>query len=183
MKSKDSIARNILVLSGILFAQNNWTYKSLGDMLSLSASRVHDAVKELVKSNLIVKTQDNIFKPIKKNCFEFFVYGIPYIFPLKIGGEVRGIPAFISAKPVSDKIVGNRIYVWPYSEGNTFGLSIEPIHKNVPKVAMVSDNLYMFFVILDCLRSNKRREKDIAKKELQKILNLQIIDENKHNNP
>jgi len=178
MKSKDSIARNVLVLSGLLFVQNNWTYKNLGDMLSLSASRVHDAVKELTVSNLLVKTKDNLYKPVKKNCFEFFVYGIPYIFPLKSGGEVRGIPAFISAKPISDKIVGNRVYVWPYAEGNTFGFSIEPIHKNIPKVATMNENLYMFFVILDCLRSNRRREKDIAIKELQKILNLQIVNEN-----
>ncbi|WP_300597892.1 hypothetical protein [Niabella sp.] len=103
---------------------------------------------------------------------EFLIHGLKYVFPVRIGPRVRGIPTAYAASPIN-KYFGNNqdIYVWPFSKGTARGFSLSPLYKTVPKIIEEDLQLYELLAIIDTLRMGKAREVKAAIEELDKYLN------------
>ena len=95
-----------------------------------------------------------------------------YVFPQHPGALVRGILTAHAAEPLNLIINANEKYVWPYAKGNDRGQAIEPLYSSVVEAALKDKVLYEMLTLVDAIRVGRIREKEIAKKELEKrILN------------
>jgi len=56
--------------------------------------------------------------------------------------------------------------VWPWPEGNTRGIGLEPLYKSVPRAALRDPNLYQFLALVDAIRDGRARERKIAERDL-----------------
>jgi hypothetical protein len=102
---------------------------------------------------------------------EFLQYGIRYVFPQKPGPIVRGVATSHSASPLKEQINGAEEFVWPYAKGNVRGQSILPLYPSVPEAALKDKILYQLLALVDALRVGRAREKELALKELKKLIN------------
>lgn len=100
----------------------------------------------------------------KKALLEFLVYGLKYVFPVRPGAMVRGIPTGFFAPSLSKNLlsVGEDVWVWPDAYGSMKGQAIEPLHSKVPKGVKIDSELYTLMALTDALRLGKPREVGVA---------------------
>ena len=108
---------------------------------------------------------------MKGALLEFLNHGLKYVYPQHPGAMVRGIATAHSAQPLKKLIQSNENYVWSWPEGNERGQSIQPLHPSVPAACMKDKDLYELLSLTDALRIGKKREQEIAFKEMEKRLN------------
>lgn len=133
--------------------------------LALSPSQVHASLKRLERSRLI---DAQTGRPLLKAVEEFLIHGVKYAFPVQRGEATRGMPTAYAASPLSDQIAadGDLPPVWPDAEGEVRGVTLEPLHKYVPKAARKDPVLHELMALLDALRNGRVRERQLAEKEL-----------------
>lgn len=159
--------QDILVLMKLISLNKaSWTYAKLAGLLKMSPSEVHAAIKRLTESKLY---NDFTKEPIITAVKEFIMHGIKFIFPVKKGGQTRGILTSYAAKPLSDIIVQNDDLppVWPYFKGSSIGLELKPLYKSVPEAINGDPELYELLTLIDAIRSGSVREQNIAKKNFE----------------
>jgi hypothetical protein len=141
--------------------------------LSLSPSEVHGAIGRLRASRLLhgpnLKDRPNI-----SALEEFLIHGLKYAFPAKHGEVTRGIPTSYAAEPLKGEVsMSNDLpLVWPWRDGNTRGIGLEPLYKNVPQAALRDPNLYRFLALVDAIRDGRARERKIAERDLVRRLRV-----------
>lgn len=155
----------VILLKIISYGHENWLMKDLGYDLYISLSEISESLNRSVLSGLISSNKKRI---MKSSLLDFLVFGLKYVFPQKPGALVRGIKTSHSSLPLSNIILSEEIYVWPYSEGNSRGFSIEPLHPNVPKACIKDPNLHELLSLVDAIRLGNKREFNIAVEELKK---------------
>ena len=101
---------------------------------------------------------------------EFIQYGLRYVFPVIPGGMVTGVPTAHSHPFYAHYFVAEMVYVWPDLDGESRGLSIEPLHSNVSKAVRNDEQLYKLLASVDILRIGRVREMKMAIEELKKII-------------
>jgi hypothetical protein len=80
---------------------------------------------------------------------------------------VRGIPTASAAAPLVRKITQeNPAPVWPYEAGTQRGYAVTPLHKNVPRAALLDGRLYQMLALVDAIRVGGARERELARREL-----------------
>jgi len=158
----------VVLLKIIAIKHNKWKYADLAYALQISASEITEALNRSKIAGLI----DAKKRKVHINSFrEFLIYGLKYVFPVKPGAMVRGIPTAHSALPISEHIsTGMDVYVWPYAKGNVRGQAIEPLYKTIPAIIQDDNLFYELLVIIDTLRVGRIREIKIAIEELEKRL-------------
>jgi hypothetical protein len=160
---------DFLVGLKILTSKQGWTQMGIAGELCLSSSQVNSAIKQLVESNLFTLRQGKPY-PIYAAMKEFILTGMPYCFPAKTAELTVGMPTAYAAEPLSNQItLGNDpIPIWPYAQGKSRGVALEPLHKNVPKALSLfpDHHLYEILVLIDALRIGRAREKKMAQKLL-----------------
>jgi hypothetical protein len=99
---------------------------------------------------------------------EFLIHGLKYAFPAEHGDVTRGIPTSYAAEPLKSEIaVSNDLPpVWPWSEGDTRGVGLEPLYKKVPQAALRDSELYVLLALVDAIRDGRARERKIAEHDL-----------------
>jgi hypothetical protein len=124
--------------------------------LALSPSQVHASLKRLERSRLI---DAQMGRPLLKAVEEFLIHGVKYAFPVQRGQTTRGMPTAHAAPPLSDQIAenGDLPPVWPDAEGQVRGVTLEPLHKAVPKAARKDPVLHELLALLDALRDGRAR--------------------------
>lgn len=139
----------------------------MGLELSISSSEVHAALKRLVLSRLVSSDADGN-RPLLKAVEEFLVHGVKYAFPARRGEVTRGVPTSYAAPPLNKEIEpGSELPpVWPFSEGQHRGVSLEPLYKTAPAAALRDQILYEMLALIDALREGRARERKLAEKEL-----------------
>lgn len=168
--------QDIVVLVKLIAQKDkNWSQNSLAYELCLSPSQVNDAFKRLVIAELITPYKSpNKPQPIIQACEEFFIHGLKYIFPARIGETARGIPTSYAGPSLKNEIIIGKdpIPVWPYGEGEDRGVALKPLYHSVPEsIIKHPDKLfYDILTLLDAIRSGRSREKKIAIKMLSNIL-------------
>jgi hypothetical protein len=139
--------------------------------LSLSPSEVHGAIGRLRASRLLhgpgLKDRPNI-----STLEEFLIHGLKYAFPAEHSNVTRGIPTSYAAEPLKSEIAMSNEPppVWPWPEGDTRGIGLEPLYKKVPQAALRDSELYKLLALVDAIRDGRARERKIAEQDLVRRL-------------
>ena len=148
-------------------------FSVLANELSLSPSEVHAAFGRLRASRLLhgpgLKDQLNI-----SALEEFLIHGLKYVFPAEHGDVTRGIPTSYAAEPLKSEIAMSNDFppVWPWPEGDTRGIGLEPLYRKVPRAALRDPGLYQLLALVDAIREGRARERTIAEQELRHRLRM-----------
>jgi hypothetical protein len=143
----------------------------IGNDLSLSPSEVHGAIQRLRASGLIHGKSLND-RPNISALEEFLIHGLKYAFPAEHGEVTRGVPTSYAAEPLKSEVSssGDLPPVWPWHEGNTRGVALEPLYKSVPQAALRDPWLYEVLALTDAIRDGRARERKMAEHELMSRL-------------
>jgi DNA-binding Lrp family transcriptional regulator len=135
--------------------------------LNMSPSEIHAAIKRLQQARLLHGPEMQE-KPNLSALEEFLVHGIKYAFPAEHGQVTRGVPTSFAASPLKDEIVsGDELPpVWPWVEGETRGIALEPLYRTAPAAALRDPILYELLALVDAIRDGRARERKLAEKEL-----------------
>lgn len=169
--------QDIVVLAKLiaLKGDDSWSQNSIANELCLSPSQINSAFKRLVTAKLITPYQPSDKPtPILQACEEFFIHGLKYIFPAKLGEMTRGVATSYAAPSFKGRITlgSDPIPVWPHAKGTEKGVSLLPLYSSVPESILKNMDpvFYDILTLLDALRSGRAREKQIAEKRLSEIL-------------
>lgn len=144
-----------------------WFMKDLAVELDISASEVSESLHRSAIAGLISPDK----KQLKTlSLLEFLQYGLRFVYPCIPGAKVRGLPTAHAAPPLSDTIISDDPYVWPYAKGTVRGESIEPLHAKLPQACLRDPVFYQYMALTDALRVGRSREKAIAIKTLKELL-------------
>jgi DNA-binding Lrp family transcriptional regulator len=135
--------------------------------LRMSPSEVHAAIKRLQQARLLhgPEMED---KPNLSGLEEFLLHGVKYAFPAQRGEVARGMPTSYFGPPLKDQIApGDELPpVWPWRDGDTRGITLQPLYKTAPAAALRDPFLYELLALVDAIRDGRSRERKIAEKEL-----------------
>lgn len=161
----------VILLKIIALGNTPWFHHTLAKELGISQSEVSQSLNRSKYASLI----DDSRKKVNKLAFvEFLIHGVAFVFPQRPGAIVRGVLTAHSAEPLNKIIKSNEKYVWPYAKGSERGQAIEPLYNSVVESALDDKTLYELLTMVDAIRVGRVREKEIAKKELEKrILNAE----------
>lgn len=159
---------DIVVLLKIAAKGNkSWLMKDLSIEIGISASEISESLNRSAIARLISKDKKRL---MKLSILDFLEHGLSYVYPIRPGSIVRGVPTSHSAPPLSKEIVSEEAYVWPYGEGTVRGEAIEPLHPKVPEACLKDPKFYEYMALCDALRVGRAREKNMAMVELKKRL-------------
>lgn len=163
---------DIAVLLKIISLENkNWNIKKLSDELFISQSEICESLNRCFFAGLLDKSKKIV---MKMSLYDFLVYGLKYVFPVKPEGLTSGIPTAHSAPPVSNEIISNGVnYVWEEKSSQISGFAIEPLYKNVVLAVQEAPEFYELMALVDTLRVGRIREVNIARNELRKRFKIE----------
>ncbi len=80
----------------------------------------------------------------------------------------RPIPTSYAAEPLKSEIsISNDLPpVWPWHDGDTRGVGLEPLYKNVSRAALRDPALYQLLALVDAIRDGRARERNLAERDL-----------------
>lgn len=147
------------------------TFVELGHELSMSTSEVHAATQRAEMSRLVLRESGQL-RAVRLSLQEFILHGVKYVFPGLQGVVTRGMATGIAASPLKKFFPQNEILgpVWPDSQGEERGLSLQPLYPSVPAAARTDSHLYEILVLVDALRVGAARERELAASELMSRL-------------
>lgn len=149
-----------------------FSMRALGDATGISKSEVSAALRRCIHAGL-ARVDHETGRP-SANTYglsEFLLHGIKYVFPVKPGRRVRGVPTAHSAPVWNGKLLsGGQIFVWADAEGEVLGEHIEPLFKSVPAAARRDPVLYGLLALIDSVRLGRAREAELAKQWLKEYL-------------
>ncbi len=159
----------VILLKIATYGESDWYMKDVANDLYISPSEVTESLNRSVLAGLISSSKKRI---MKSALFDFLVYGLKYVYPVKPEAMVRGVKTSHSAPPLSDEIASEEVYVWPYVEGDARGSAIEPLHPNVPKACLKDHKLHELLALTDAIRIGSKRESNLAINELKQRLGI-----------
>jgi len=156
----------VVLLKISLPCKKDWQFTDLSRELFISQSEISESLNRSSIARLISPDRRKV---LKNSFLDFLIYGLKYVFPVRPGSMVRGIPTAHSAKPLSSVIKSNTdIFVWECDEGTVRGQSIQPLYPNAVKAASEDLSLYKLLALADAIRVGSTREFSAAVKELKK---------------
>lgn len=155
----------VILLKIIALGDQNWFHHTLADDLQMSQSEVSQSLNRSKFAGLLDDARKNVNRMALN---EFLLHGIRYAFPQQPGVITRGIATAHSAEPLNQQINASETYVWPYARGNERGQAIEPLYNTVVRAVLNDHVLYELLSLVDAIRVGRVREKELAKKELEK---------------
>jgi len=80
----------------------------------------------------------------------------------------RGVATSYAAEPLKSEIASSNDLppVWPWPDGETRGVSLEPLYKSVPHAALRDPVLYQLLALVDAIRDGRARERNLAERDL-----------------
>lgn len=159
----------LVILKIVTYRGANFIMKDIATSLKISASEVSASLERCKCCGLIDANKRKVQKLALQ---EFLVHGFKYVFPILPGSRVRGVPTAHYVSPIKEQIVANDndMIVWPHPRGKHKGFAVTPLYRTVPDIVQNDEDLYQLLAIVDCLRLGKRREAELAEKELKKRL-------------
>jgi len=157
----------VILLKIIAMRDKPWHHHTLAEELGMSQSEVSQSLTRSSYAGLIDTTKKKVNRFALK---ELLISAISYVFPQHPGPIVRGIATAHSAEPLNKFISSAEKYVWPSAKGTERGQAIEPLYSTVVQAVSKDPELYELLSLVDALRVGRTREKEIAKRELEKKL-------------
>lgn len=154
-------------------ADDVFSVRALGDATGISKSEVSAAMRRCVFAGLIATDRETgRAKANTDGLYELLAHGVKYVFPVKPGRVLRGVPTAHSAPVWAGRLTsgGNQVFVWADAEGDAVGESIEPLFKSVPAAARRDRALYDLLALVDSIRLGRAREAELARKLLKDYL-------------
>jgi hypothetical protein len=163
--------QDILLLLKLVDRAEGWTVRSLGDSVDLDPAGVHRGLQRLGDALLIDAKGQRINL---SKAEEFLIHGLKYLFPVREGGLVRGMPTAWAAPPLDDELaaVDEPPPVWPDPKGKVRGIALEPVHENAPEAARRDRSLGERLALIDAIRlgDGRGRVRSLATKRLSESL-------------
>ena len=160
--------QDILILLKIVsLGEKEWHHHTLAADIGISQSEVTQSLNRSLYAGLIDASRKKV---MRMALLEFLQCGIAYVFPQQPGAIVRGIATAHSAPPLNKIIQSSEAYVWPSAKGKERGQAIAPLYPSVIEATQRDHKFYELLALVDALRVGKAREKELAKKELEKRL-------------
>jgi hypothetical protein len=152
--------------------QEKWTYPLLGKEVGLSASEAFQAIRRAMVARLVVRLPEGDLVASRANLLEFLIHGLKYAFPPERGQAQRGIPTAHGAPVLREHFSESKdpVPVWPHPEGKVRGESFKPLYRSVP-IAAKDPEMYAALALVDTLRGGSARERQVAERLLQELLN------------
>lgn len=172
MKGKQQIMSPldiVILLKIVSYGDQAWLQTPLAEALGISQSEISKSLNRSKNAGLLAPNGKAV---MKMALLEFLQYGLRYVFPVKPGAVVRGMPTSHSASPLKEEIQSSEAYVWPYGKGSVRGHSILPLYPTVPEAALKDAKLYELLALADALRVGRARERELAVSELKKRLQI-----------
>lgn len=176
--------QDVMVLGWLALQRDKpWRYIDLAQELGLSASESHSAVARLAAARLVRPGQPGRAGYLRageplvsspqvnvKEALDFVIHGVPHAFYPERGPVGRGIPTGVAASPLKERFsLGEEIPVWPDAEGEARGYALKPLYKSAPVAARNNPKMYEYLALVDALRDGRVREKEAARKHLEKM--------------
>ncbi|MEM9857310.1 MAG: hypothetical protein AAF843_08135 [Bacteroidota bacterium] len=139
--------------------QQKWYMKDLAYELGISASEISESLNRSMIAGLISSDKKTV---MKLALLDFLKFGLRYVYPQQPGAIVRGIGTAHSSPPLSNQIISEEQFVWPYAKGNSRGQAIEPLHPKTPEACLKDEKYYELMALVDALRVGKAREQQLA---------------------
>jgi len=169
MKPQDCL----VLLKVITMRRESWLGKNIASSLGLSQTEVSVSLERSKFAGLM----DDSKRRVNAGAFlGLLVHGIKFVFPVKLGGLVRGVPTAWSAAPLCDLVSSNEAVVWPHEEGHIRGQAIEPLYASVPGASLQDRDLHELLALVDALRVGRLREIELASKILKKRFEAYALD-------
>jgi hypothetical protein len=156
------VALQLTIKPGQLFA-------SLAAEIGISVSEAHASVQRLDAANLLSPGERRI---VLSRFWDLLKFGVPCVYPIQLGPNAIGIPTGATAPVFSDSIEDAEPMVWPYADGETLGVAVDPLYPRAPELAKRNPELYDRLAMLDSLRSGVGREFERAAQLLAGRLGL-----------
>lgn len=156
-----------ILLKIVALGDQPWTGAEVAHALHVSPAEVSNSLKRSALAGLIDVTKRRV------SCgalLEFLKHGLPYVFPTRPGGVVRGVPTAHAAPPLRSKFAGADAYVWPHAKGSAQGQALAPLYPGAAAAALEDPALHELLALTDALRVGRTRERAEAEKELAKRL-------------
>lgn len=172
MKEKQQIMSPhdlVILLKIVSYGKVQWFQKPTAAALGISQSEISKSLNRSKYAGLLAPNGKTV---MKMALLEFLQFGIRYVFPVKPGPVVRGVPTSHSASPLKAEIQSSEAYVWSFGKGTVRGHSIVPLYPSVPEAALKDEKLHELLALVDALRVGRAREREMAVNELKKRLDL-----------
>ncbi|MFP4687658.1 MAG: hypothetical protein ACLFN5_06070 [bacterium] len=165
----------VICLKAQVSREEDWTYRSLARELEMSHSEVHEGLERAVTAGIYSKRSQAVLTAP----FLRMLKGLRYIFYVRPGRLVRGIPTAHSGPPLSDEIqaTGEEVYVWADPEGEVRGQEIKPLYPSVPRAAKKDPQLYEWLNLVEAIRVGRPREQSLAIEICKKRLKAAEMEE------
>ena len=153
--------------------EDPYSVRGLEASLGISKSEVNASINRSYASGLAVKDRDfGRAKPNRRDLCNFIIHGLKFVFPVKPGGMIRGVPTAFAAPMLESLLMagGEYLYVWPYARGKDMGQSVEPLFKSVPEAIQNDERLYEYLALIDAMRLGRQREAKLASDRLSEKL-------------
>lgn len=144
-----------------------WLARDVAAALHLSPAEVSNSLKRSALAGLLASDKRTVSKGA---LLDFLQYGLPYVFPVRPGGVVRGVPTAHSAAPLRERFTSEEAFVWPSAKGTERGHEIAPLYAGAVAASMEDAKLHELLALTDALRVGRTRERTEAAKELAKRL-------------
>lgn len=144
-----------------------WLARDVAVALHLSPAEVSNSLRRSMFAGLI---ETGTRKVVGQALLEFLQYGLPYVFPARPGGMVRGVPTAHSAPPLRSRFMSDEAFVWPSAKGALRGHEIRPLYPGAVEASLADPELHALLALTDALRVGRVRERAEATKELAKRL-------------
>mgnify|MGYP000940118706 CR=1 FL=1 len=160
MKPQDCV----ILLKIIDYGSSPWMAKELAQAAGLSPGEVSFSLERSRYAMLLNESK----RRVNTRAFlDFLVHGLRVVFPVHVGGIVRGIPTAWSASPLSRSFPDANPVVWPSDQGTLRGESIEPLYANSIASLIEQPSFHELLALVDALRIGRAREADLASKILR----------------
>ena len=161
--------QDIVILLYLHIVEGNWTYEKAAVALRMSPQTVHVGVQTAKIARLY---DPGTKQPMRANLLELLVHGVKYVFPIRRGGLTRGIVTSWAASPLVSQFAPSDqpVPVWPSARGAVRGVAIEPLYKTVPEIAMRDPLMSEYLALVDAVREDSAKVRNMAADELQRRL-------------
>jgi hypothetical protein len=139
------------------------SYDQLHDVLGISRSNAHAAVRRLRLAGLVRQDERVV---VRSNLLEFLVHGVRYTFPGLLGASAKGVATSHAGPILSHDIVAEDAVVWPSAKGSVVGPSLPPLVPKAAELPERSPNVYALMTLVDALRVGRIRERRLAAERL-----------------
>lgn len=167
LKPQDlAVALKLVALKG------QWLpYAALGEVMRLSRFEAHAAVQRLMAARLVAEIE-GLPRLVLASLRHFVIFGAPYTYPVVRGEMTIGFPTAHGVSPLKKRLVASNEPppVWPHPEGTARGPALLPLYGDLPLAAMDDPALYEMLALFDALRGGQARERELARKYLEKRL-------------